>query len=385
MKKILTYLVLLSGTIFVLLNGNQKAQASQLNFNVEAIIPENQVDKNKTYYDLRIEPAKTQELKMMLHNSTDKDVSVELTVEAATTNLNGVVEYGKTKAKRDSTLKTSIGEIVTLSEEKPVIPAKGSKEITLTVKMPATDFDGVLAGGITVKETDPTTDKATKETKGMAIENRYSYVVALLLHGKNETIPSELKLNKVKATQVNVRNVISANLQNTKAKYLNQLSVDAKITKKGENKTLYSVKKEQMQMAPNSNFNLPVPLNGEELKSGEYTLKIKADSQGDTWNFTRDFSISAEEAKKLNEQDVSIEKDNTWLYLLIGFILLALLFVLFYLIMRKRKKEKEKLERELKRLKSKRARKKRKIKTLEADSQGKSSKNLQKKVRKNTD
>lgn len=381
MKKILTYLVLLSGTIFVLLNGNQKAQASQLNFNVEAIIPENQVDKNKTYYDLRIEPDKMQDLKMMLHNSTDKDVSVELTAEAATTNLNGVVEYGKTKAKRDSTLKTSIGEIVTLSEENPVIPAKGSKEITLTVKMPTTDFDGVLAGGITVKETIPTTDKATKETKGMAIENRYSYVVALVLHGKNETIPSELKLNKVKATQVNVRNVISANLQNTKAKYLNQLSVDAKITKKGENKTLYSVKKEQMQMAPNSNFNLPIPLNGAALKSGKYTLKVKADSQGDTWNFTRDFNISAEEAKKLNKQDVSIEKDNTWLYVLIGVILLTALLILFYLIMRKRKKEKERLERELKRLKSKRAKKKRKTSELEPTTQRKRDGHIQKKIK----
>lgn len=381
MKKILTYLVLLSGTIFVLLNGNQKAQASQLNFNVEAIIPENQVDKNKTYYDLRIEPGKMQDLKMMLHNSTDKDVSVELTAEAATTNLNGVVEYGKTKAKRDSTLKTSIGEIVTLSEENPVIPAKGSKEITLTVKMPTTDFDGVLAGGITVKETSPATDKATKETKGMAIENRYSYVVALVLHGKNETIPSELKLNKVKATQVNVRNVISANLQNTKAKYLNQLSVDAKITKKGENKTLYSVKKEQMQMAPNSNFNLPIPLNGAALKSGKYTLKVKADSQGDTWNFTRDFNISAEEAKKLNKQDVSIEKDNTWLYVLIGVILLTALLILFYLIMRKRKKEKERLERELKRLKSKRAKKKRKTSELEPTTQRKRDGHIQKKIK----
>lgn len=320
-----------------------------------------------------------QDLKMMLHNSTDKDVSVELTAEAATTNLNGVVEYGKTKAKRDSTLKTSIGEIVTLSEENPVIPAKGSKEITLTVKMPTTDFDGVLAGGITVKETIPTTDKATKETKGMAIENRYSYVVALVLHGKNETIPSELKLNKVKATQVNVRNVISANLQNTKAKYLNQLSVDAKITKKGENKTLYSVKKEQMQMAPNSNFNLPIPLNGAALKSGKYTLKVKADSQGDTWNFTRDFNISAEEAKKLNKQDVSIEKDNTWLYVLIGVILLTALLILFYLIMRKRKKEKERLERELKRLKSKRAKKKRKTSELEPTTQRKRDGHIQKK------
>ena len=365
MKKFLTYLVLLSGTVFVLLNGNQKAQASQLNFNVEAIIPENQVDENKTYYDLRIEPDKTQDLKMILHNSTDKDVSVELTAEAATTNLNGVVEYGKTKAKRDSTLKTSIGEIVTLSEENPVIPAKGSKEITLTVKMPTTDFDGVLAGGITVKEKSNDNSESKNEAKGMAIENKYSYVVALILHGNSDIVPSKLKLNQVKAAQVNVRNVISANLQNTEAKYLNQVSVDAKITKKDDTNTLYSIKKEKMQMAPNSNFNFPIPLNGEALKSGKYTLKMKVVSQGDTWNFTRDFTISAEEAKKLNEQDVSIVKSNLWIYILIGLILFVLLFIVFYFIMKKRKKEKERLERELKELRRKKSKKRRKVNETE--------------------
>lgn len=359
MKKLLKYVLLLSGTLFLLLSVSHEAKASQLNFNVETVIPENQVDKSKTFYDLRIEPGKTQELKMILNNSTDKEVPVELTAESATTNLNGVVEYGKTKAKKDSTLKTSINEIVTLSEKNPVIPAKGSKEITLTVKTPTTDFDGVLAGGITVKEKSSTTDESKKETKGMAIENKYSYVVAILLHGKSETIPSDLKLNEVKATQVNVRNVISANLQNPEAKYLNQITVDAKITKKGDKTTLYSAKKEKMQMAPNSNFNFPISLNGEALKSGNYTLKMKVDSQGDTWNFTRDFTISAEEAKKLNEQDVSIEKNNVWIYFLIGGILLALLLILFYFIMRKRKKEKERLERELKRLKYKKAKKKR--------------------------
>lgn len=367
MKKLLIYLMLLSGTVFGLLNETKEVQASQLNFSVEAIIPENQVDKNKTYYDLRVEPGKTQELKMILNNSTDKEVTVELNAESATTNLNGVVEYGKTKSKRDSTLKTSISDIVTLSEESPVIPAKGSKEITLKVESPASDFDGLIAGGISVKEKNVSSEQSKEETKGMAIENRYSYVVALVVHGKTETIPSELKLNKVQATQVNVRNVINANLQNIKPKYLNQMSVDAKITKKGDKKTLYSAKKEQMQMAPNSNFNFPIPLNGEALKGGEYTLKMSVDSQGDKWNFTRDFTISSKEAKKLNEQDVSIVKNNNWIYFIIGGLLLVLLLILFYFIMRKRKKEKERLERELKRLKNRKARKKKQMNEADSD------------------
>ncbi|PFR59497.1 cell wall anchor protein, partial [Bacillus cereus] len=67
-------------------------------------------------------------------------------------------------------------------------------------------------------------------------------------------------------------------LQNPTATYLNRFEVDAVITEKGKEETLYTSKKQNMQMAPNSNFNYPIPLNGKELRPGTYTLHLKAKS-----------------------------------------------------------------------------------------------------------
>ena len=118
------------------------------------------------------------------------------------------------------------------------------------IEMPKDGFDGILAGGITLKEKEDTAEtKKEKTQQGLAIENKYAYVVAVVLQETDVKIDSELKLNKVEPNQVNARNVINATLQNTQAKYMNQLSVDTKITKKGESDVLYSSKKEEMQMA----------------------------------------------------------------------------------------------------------------------------------------
>ena len=114
-----------------------------------------------------------------------------------------------------------------------------------------------------------------------------------------------------------------------------------------------------MQMAPNSNFNLSVPLKGERLKAGKYTMKIEAYGQkeenGDFafkakgnqkeenyryhWSLEKDFEIKADEAKKLNDSDVTIKKDYTWVYLLIGLLLLILLILFF--VWRKKKNDKK--------------------------------------------
>ncbi len=40
------------------------------------------------------------------------------------------------------------------------------------------------------------------------------------------------------------------------------------------------------------------------------------------WTLEKDFEIKADVAKKLNDSDVTIKKDYTWLYILIGVILL---------------------------------------------------------------
>lgn len=269
-KKLVIGLIFLLSLVSII----PQANASQLKFSVEPVIPENQKDTSHSYFDLTMKPSEKQTLKVHMRNDTDNEVTVLPSVHAATTNINGVVEYGESNTKLDKTSKYNIEEIVKPAVNEVKIPANGSKDLELMVEMPKDGFDGILAGGITLKEKEDTAEtKKEKTQQGLAIENKYAYVVAVVLQETDVKIDSELKLNKVEPNQVNARNVINATLQNTQAKYMNQLSVDTKITKKGESDVLYSSKKEEMQMAPNTSFAYPVSLNGEKLKAGDYTYQ----------------------------------------------------------------------------------------------------------------
>lgn len=337
------------------------AAASEFKFAVMPVIPENQIDKTKTYFDLKMNPGAEQDLEVQLRNDTEKEVIVETGISSATTNLNGVVEYSPNGKKPDSSLKYNMADLVAAPAETK-LPAKGEATVKIHITMPKEKFDGVLAGGITFTEKQ-NDEKAAKDSSGsgMAINNKYSYVVALLARQNENDVTPELLLNNVAAAQVNARNVINANLQNPKATYINQLKLNAEITKKGDSKVLYTAEGEGMQMAPNSNFDYPVPLNGKPLEAGDYRLKIVAyggksedgtykvkNAEGKEiafkykWELEKDFTISGAEAKKYNEQDVTIKKDNTWIYILIGVLLLLLaLLLIFFFIRRKKKKEEE--------------------------------------------
>ncbi|TFJ45501.1 cell wall anchor protein [Carnobacterium divergens] len=321
-----------------------QVNASQLKFSVEPIIPENQNDLSKTYFDLRVKPEEKQVLKVHMRNDTDKEVTVEPSVHAATTNINGVVEYGESNTKLNKTSQYNIEEIVKPAVKEVTIPANGATDLELTVEVPKDGFNGILAGGITLKEKDTHEEKKKQEGQGLAIENKYAYVVAVVLNESETQVDSELTLEKVAPNQVNARNVINATLQNTKPKYMNQLSIDSKVTKKGDKEVLYASKKEGMQMAPNTSFDYPVSLNGEKLKAGDYTLSMTAKSMGETWKFKKDFTIKAEVAKAFNEKDVTVKKDYTWLYILIGSLLILIAIFLIWFIIRKKKKEKQKRE-----------------------------------------
>lgn len=335
------------------------AVASEFKFAVVPVIPENQIDKTKTYFDLKMNPGAEQDLEVQLRNDTEKEVIVETGISSATTNLNGVVEYSPNEKKTDSSLKYNMADLVVAPTETK-LPAKGEATIKIHIAMPKEQFDGVLAGGITFTEKQ-SDEKESKDSSGsgMAIKNKYSYVVALLARQNENEVTPELLLNSVAAAQVNARNVINANLQNPQATYINQLNLTAEITKKGETDVLYVAEGEGLQMAPNSNFDYPVPLNGKPLEAGEYHLEIVAyggkspdgtykvkNADGKEiafkykWELGKDFTISGAEAKKYNEQDVTIKKDNTWLYILIGIgLLVAALLLIFFLIRRKKKKK----------------------------------------------
>lgn len=351
MKKLI---ILFTCMMIVAIFSNVSVKASQLNFSVNTVIPDNQQDKDKSYFDIKLLPKEQQDLKVVLKNSTDKLVVVEASINRATTNLNGVVEYGKVKDKKDSSLINDIEDYVTVEPKEVSIEPNSETEVTVKVTAPNDLYEGIMAGGLTFKEKAVNSDKQEDNTdKGLAIENEYAYIVGLVIHGDNENISSLVTLNDVIAAQINSRNVINANIQNPKAKYINQLSVDAKITKKGSSDILYQSKSSDMQMAPNSNFNYPIHLDGQPLKPGKYTIKMDVQSNSDKWELSKDFEIEKKIADSYNAQDVTLAKDNSSLYLIIALLIAIFISMLLFFIYKKKKKEKELAIRRRKRKKKK--------------------------------
>lgn len=313
--------------------------ASEFNFAVVPQKPGNQIDLKKGYFDLKMTPGQEQQLSVALTNSTNKAVSIHPKIAMTTTNDSGVVDYSPSKKKADETLKYNIEDIVT-TEKKVVIKADSTYVLKLNVKMPKESFKGSITGGLSLQEDEPA-KKTDTQTSGMAIDNRYAYVVGLSLREDLKPVKPELKLNKVGPAQRNFRNVITANLQNTEATYINQLKIDAKIMRKNDTEVLYESKKDMMQMAPNTNFNYPVPLGkGEKLKPGKYTLDISAASYKNKWHWKEDFTITDDEASALNAKDVTIEDSNILMYVLIGIGLLLMVLLIIWLILAKKKKKK---------------------------------------------
>ncbi len=181
--------------------------ASEFNFAVNPVIPENQIDKSKTYFDLKMSPGSVQTVEVQLRNDTDKDVVIEPKIASATTNLNGVVEYGQNDIEPDETLKHNLKDLVDVAET-ITIPKQSQVTVSLKISMPSESFTGMISGGLTLKEKQEETSDRSEE-QGLAIKNEYAYVVAILLRQTTDEVVPDLNLLAVEPSQVNARNVIN--------------------------------------------------------------------------------------------------------------------------------------------------------------------------------
>ncbi len=295
-----------------------ETSAAELRFSVETEIPENQIDKTKTYFDLMMKPDQEQILKVRAANSTDENLVIDVSVKSATTNSNGVIEYGESLTALDKSAPADLSEIIQLKDggESVELPAKSEK-------------------------VDETKDKQKENTNGLAIENRYAYTVAVLLRENETVVQPELSLEKVEPTQRNARSVISATLLNHEAAYLQSMKVTANVKNKKTNNVILEKEQEDMQMAPNSIFNFPIPYEENEMEAGTYVLAMTVEGSGKKWQFTKEFTISKEEAKTFNEKDVTVKKtESKLIYLLIGLLLLLLMIFLFIILRLKKQKNK---------------------------------------------
>lgn len=353
MKKILSIIValLLGGQISPIIGQAEESMA----YSVKANIPENQINKTLTYFDLKMEPGQEQEISLTVSNSSDKEASISISPNIAMTNQNGVIDYSQFKPKLDSTLEIPLNSIISGKQDVTLAPNE-TKQIPFTIKMPEKAFEGIILGGFYISK--ETINNSSKEEKDVQIKNNYSYVIGIQLRESLNEVTPELKLNKIKPALLNYRTAVTANLQNTEATLIKGLNVHAKIWKKGSSKILHEIKKTDLSMAPNSNFDFPISWDNQILEAGSYTLKLEASSGEHKWNFEEDFMISAKESRSLNKEAVELEKkDPDWFMIIVIVALITLIGIIlisFFIYKYKKKKEAERQAR----LKKQRKRKK---------------------------
>lgn len=337
MKKLLLFITtILIFIVPIKVNAADTQEGMSFTYNIE--VPDNQKNKELSYFDLTMTPNQEQTVQMTLTNLSDKEQVVETLIDSAKTNSNGVIEYNQTGIKLDKSAIVDFRDIVKTDKE-VVLKPKESKKIDIKIKMPKIEFDGTLAGGITLKQKDQET--GTTASNGSKVKNQFAYVVAILLQENDKVIEPDLEYRKTYAGDRNYNNTIFTQIANVKPTYVGDMTLETQITKKGENKVLYEERKTGIQMAPTSAIDFPISMYNEEMVPGKYMIKINAKIKDKSWDWNEEFEITKEQAEKYNEKNSSLTQERfDWklVGLVVGiFIVVFLILYFIFSVIRKKK------------------------------------------------
>jgi len=324
-----------------LLMGGLTAQAESNHFSAQAVLPDNQIDKKVTYFDLLVKPGETQKVTVKINNGDTKSHQYDVQTHLATTSDNGNVVYDSTGKHADDSLQFNLAP-ATSTVKTLTVPAKQSLLVNMKVKIPAKQFPGVALGGVNV------TQHVARDSnkKGVSIQNQFGYTIGLQLReAKVLTVKPDLKLLSAGPIQVNYRNYIAAKLQNPRAVIMRDFKVNGYVTKKGDSKKLLKTIKDKMTMAPNSHFNYALGDGTKQLEAGHYVMHIKASAENGKykWNLSKPFTITAKKASDMNGTSIyKPEKTTNWtLVAILAAVIIILIGLLIWVILKNRRRRDE--------------------------------------------
>ena len=343
-NKKIYYSILVTIIIFLLPTSvmAKEKRESGTDFTLKAILPDNQRDKKVTYFDLLVEPEKEQAIKIQVTNTSKKDLKVKVTPTNARTDQNGQIDYSIPikNDKIDSTLSIPFTSLV--KEDMQIVDVKPGKvkEITFSLTPPREPFEGLILGGFVGEIADD--GEKNDDVKGITLVNHYQLIKAIMLRSSEKPVEPKLKLNAVKAELVDYRPAVTANIQNT---MFGNLTINAQITKKDSSKIVKSIKVNQLEMAPNSNFDFPIMWNDEPLEAGDYLLNLTASREEKEWPFTQEFTVSDIESKQINKEAIDLTKASKpfpWGYFIIIIVVILSLIgsVIWYIGFQNKPKKK---------------------------------------------
>ena len=309
--------------------------------------PESQIgDGEKGYLDLLMRPGETAEATLYVQNFSEEEVILIIEVATATTTGGVAVYFPRPDVPYDESLRFRMEDIITIPE-RVTLAGHERLDLPITIQMPDANFDGIIAGGITVTQY---VDLDAVVGAG-DIVNLFATEFFVLMRQEIGSIPIIMNMHEVGAGHANYQNAVLVNLQNAAPMFVNDMSISATVTRYGETQVLWRSTSANGQMAPNSNFDFAVCLEGEPFEAGNYTLVIDIVAQNGNWSFTRNFTITEEEATYWNEADLDLDTRHPiiaflqdlplWVW---GIVVVVVIQVAIFVLLARRKKKKEQSE-----------------------------------------
>lgn len=314
-------------------------------FGVSAIYPENQVAATgkQGYFDIRVKPGTKQDLKIKITNYSKKQITVKADLNRGLTTGTGSITY-ETPKKEDKYKLNADHDFYSMAstkEKEIVLEPEKSKDFVVTINLPEKEFDGMVLGGIHFTQK---VDEKSKKDQNQVM-NAFAYSVPIVMTENDKPIKKDFSFKKVYPSLRNYHPFIEAVFSNDTPNIINRLQVDAKIVDAKTKESLYTSKKDDLQMAPLSDYSFGFDLRDSPIVAGKYQLHMKIDADGEKREFTEDFEISKKDADKINEDSVIDRPENNkmlWIIIIVAVVVLVLLVIIGVVIHLKKKKKKAK-------------------------------------------
>ena len=104
------------------------ASADGVGFDVKIIQPDNQINKEATYFDLTVIQNQKQTLEVLINNEDEEAKEIEYQVTNAWTTMFGSIDYSPYLGNFDPTMKFPMKKLIIPEEFSVIIPGKYQKK-----------------------------------------------------------------------------------------------------------------------------------------------------------------------------------------------------------------------------------------------------------------
>lgn len=332
MKKLVSKIFFLVAVISLSAITVQAADKEEgIGFQITPVFNSDQIDPSTSYFYTKVEPGKEQTLEVIIESNRKEPATAVISVVDAYTGERGTISYAAPDkiGEYDPTLKNPVSQIIRPETDKVTVQDFEKKVVQFKITPPADKFEGVKMGALNFLLQDES-DSVMKNNVALEIG------VIVASNGEQFNNGKDLKMNGVKAELVRGQKMVIANLQNPEPKTLEGLTIDATLKEKKSGKVLKNKKINGAAMAPNSNFNFEMAFGLAELPTGKFLYEMKVNNDFYNWEFKEEFEITAQTAKKINDESAFKIKVPTWIKVVTGIQVLLVIIILVMIIVRRK-------------------------------------------------